>query len=181
MPELEEVLAELATLKQQVADQAEILAATANLQSEHAKLSELVADLQVKMKSQGGPGRMPKPTPKWHKLIEPGRETEREAEIGRLRGYYELIIPMLGGAQAHGIGPCWDKHVSSLMAMDVIAELYHTYFMGKRRPPSVLLTQSDLLVRQFPGLLQVMRDTTSKWCSNTEHLSLMHYGQGSAR
>ena len=40
----------------------------------------------------GKPGRMPKPTPQWHKLT----DEEREAELGKLRGYENEIIPLLG-------------------------------------------------------------------------------------
>jgi hypothetical protein len=151
----------LAAIEQRQRDQAAVLASLESLQKEHAKLSELVADLVVKTEK---PGRMPRPTPQWHSLT----DEERAAELGKLKGYEKEILPLLGHL-GKKLGPCWQQHPLACIALEIIGELWQTLFMTDRRPPSILHGQADFMIRVLPGLFDLIAKETNN-CTHSSGL-----------
>jgi hypothetical protein len=159
--EMEQVLTRLAELEQRQRDQGEILAATGEHADKLDQVSELVADLEVKVTAledieEDRKGRMPRPTPQWHALT----KEELDAELHKLNGYVTEIFPLLGHMVK--LGDCWRKHPLACMVMDVLGELYQCLFMGERRPPKLLNAQADYLIRVLPGLLRLLERETSQ-------------------
>jgi hypothetical protein len=143
------ILTRLAGLEQKYRDQAEVIAGLGGLSDQIETLDKLVSDLVVKAKREK-PGRMPRPTPKWHKLT----AEELDAERHKLRGYEQEIFPMLGHL-VH-VRDCWPYHPLACIVIEILGELYQCLFMTKRRPPALLNAQADFFIRVAPGLLALV-------------------------
>lgn len=156
--DMQAVLARLAELEQRQRDQADVLAAMAEVGEQVHQLSEHVADLTLRVgpaDEDDKPGRMPRTTPQWHKLT----KEELAAELHKLKGYENEILPLFGHLAK--IGPCWGKHPLACIVLDIFGEIYQCIFMTDRRSPKILMGQADFLIRVAPGLLQLaVRETT---------------------
>lgn len=163
---IDTVLAQVAELQQKVTDQGEILAAMEGLQEEHTKLSELVADLEVKVGSEDedddGPGRMPRPTPPfWDMTAE-----EREAYVGSIRGFVATVLEPVYPHYAKMLPACWPEHTYILTVLECFQEVWMVLYLAKRRKPKVLFGQADALTRLFPGFMTVITQEL-KNCTHT--------------
>lgn len=98
---------------------------------------------------------MPRPTPQWHTLT----KDELDAELHKLRGYQNEILPLLGHLVK--IGDCWEQHPLACIALEILGEIWQCIFMTERRPPSILHGQADFLTRVLPGLLNLIAKETT--------------------
>jgi hypothetical protein len=136
-----------------------VLARLGELEEKVSLLSGQLADTQLKValdddeddddEDEAKPGRMPRPTPQWHRLS----EEERAAELGKLRGFLREFGPLYGHMLR--LGKCWQQHPLAVMAIEIWGELHMLLFLGQRRKPSVLSGQAEALIRVVPGLLQL--------------------------
>ncbi|MGH3401499.1 MAG: hypothetical protein ACRDRJ_03120 [Streptosporangiaceae bacterium] len=168
MPDMDAVLQRMDELETRQRDQADVIASLGDVGDQVAQLSELLADLTLKVGLDGddeAPGRMPRPTPQWHKLT----TEELAAELHKLRGYEKEIIPLLGHMAK--LGSCWPKHPLACIVMDVFGELWQGLFQTDRRPPKILAQQADFLIRVAPGLLQLLAKETAN-CPKHDDLAV---------
>lgn len=153
----EAILARLAELEQRQRDQADVLASMSDLGGQVHQVSELLADLTMKVgldSEDDTPGRMPRPTPQWHKLT----KDELDAELHKLRGFVREFGPLYGHLLK--IGDCWPRHPLACIAIEIWGEYHQLLFTGDRRKPSILAGQVDALIRAVPGLLGVAAKET---------------------
>jgi hypothetical protein len=157
MPDdMQAVLARLETLETRQRGHADVLASMADLSSQVHQMSELLAEVVINIGPDGDePGRMPRPTPQWHKLT----TDELAAELHKLRGYEKEILPLLGHLAS--LGACWPKHPVACIVMDIFGELYQGLFMTDRRPPKILSAQADFMIRVLPGLMAIATKETA--------------------
>jgi hypothetical protein len=139
---------------------AAVLAQLAEQGSAITALQGQLADLQLKVgldEDKRERGRMPRPTPQWHRLT----EQEREAELSKLRGFLREFGPLYGHLLK--LGKCWQQHPLAVIAIEIACELHLLLFTGDRRPPSILSGQAEALIRVIPGLLQ-LADRETRTC-----------------
>ena len=136
---------------------AAVLAQLAEQAEQISALQAQLADLQLKAAlddDKTRPGRMPRPTPPWHRLT----RAERDAELMKLRGFVREIGPLYGHLVK--LGNCWQQHPLACVAIEVVGELHLLLFTADRRPPAMLYGQAEALIRVIPGLLQLAERET---------------------
>ena len=136
---------------------AAVLAQLAEQAEQISALQAQLADLQLKVAlddDKTKPGRMPRPTPQWHRLT----KAERDAELMKLRGFLREFGPLYGHLVR--LGKCWPEHPLACLAIEVLGELHLLLFTADRRPPAMLYGQAEALIRVIPGLLQLAERET---------------------
>jgi hypothetical protein len=164
----DDLLARLTELEKRQRDQADVIAGMADLGHQVHQVSELVAELAVRV-GDSKPGRMPRPTPQWHALT----TEELGAELHKLRGYEKEILPLLGHLAK--IGDCWPQHPLACICLEIMGEIWQCLFQTDRRPPSILHGQADFMIRVLPGLLGLISKETTN-CAHQSGLSSFRAG-----
>jgi hypothetical protein len=102
-------------------------------------------------------GYQPGPAPRWWQL----NGDDREAELGRLRGWVAQVYRPGYGQLAATLGPCWEHHPLCLYGLDLRAELWSVLYLQPARTPPVVSAQAEFQARIVPAIAeQLMIETT---------------------
>lgn len=102
-------------------------------------------------------GYKPGPAPRWWQL----NGDDREAELGRLRGWVAQVYRPGYGQLAATLGPCWEHHPLCLYGLDLLAELWSVLYIQPARTPPVVSAQAEFQARIVPAIAeQLMIETT---------------------
>jgi hypothetical protein len=158
LADLERVVAALgAGVRQQAERTAQLQAVEEALAALTAKISEVLPD------EQGSPRvYAPRPAPRWWNLS----GEEREAEIGRLRGFVEHVYRPGFGHLAARLRPCWESHDLCLYCLDIAAELHAVLYLQSRRTVPLLNGQAEYATRVLPALAGLMSAETRSGCQH---------------
>jgi hypothetical protein len=137
---------------------------TARLQALEEALATLTARVtEVLPDEQGSPRTyLPRPAPRWWNLT----GQAREAEIGRLRGFVDLVYRPGFGHLAARLRPCWPSHDLCLYCLDIAAELHAVLYLQARRTISLLNGQAEYATRMLPALADLMAAETRTGCQH---------------
>jgi hypothetical protein len=155
---LERLVTELGIGIRQQAGQAAQLQA---LEDAFAALAVRVAEV---LPDEQGASRVyaPRPAPRWWNLT----GTERQAEIGRLRGFVEHVYRPGFGHLAARLRPCWESHDLCLYCLDIAAELHAVLYLQSRRTVPLLNGQAEYATRVLPALADLMSVETRSGCQH---------------
>jgi hypothetical protein len=147
---------------------------TARLQVLEDALAALAARVAEVLPDEQGAPRVyaPRPAPRWWNLT----GTEREAEIGRLRGFVEHVYRPGFGHLAARLRPCWESHDLCLYCLDIAAELHAVLYLQSRRTVPLLNGQAEYATRVLPALADLMSVETRSGC---QHHDVMANGTAS--
>jgi hypothetical protein len=137
---------------------------TARLQVLEDALAALAARVAEVLPDEQGASRMyaPRPAPRWWNLT----GTEREAEIGKLRGFVEHVYRPGFGHLAARLRPCWESHDLCLYCLDIAAELHAVLYLQSRRTVPLLNGQAEYATRVLPALADLMSVETRSGCQH---------------
>jgi hypothetical protein len=155
---LERLVSQLgAGIRQQAGQAARLQALEEAMAALTAKVAEVLPDEQ-------GTARVyaPRPAPRWWNLS----GTERQAEIGRLRGFVEHVYRPGFGHLAARLRPCWESHDLCLYCLDIAAELHAILYLQSRRTASLLNGQVEYATRVLPALADLMSVETRSGCQH---------------
>ena len=155
LTELESRLGEkIGTVSGRVRDHDILLAGQETTTAKVAQLSELVADLAVKVAAQKpGGDHAPHINPRWWRLT----DAEKAAEVGRIRGWVNAIAkPWLG---AGSLPECVYEHDYALTLLDAACEMWGQLWLPERRTSTMAAAQCEYLTRVWPGIrAEVLRE-----------------------
>jgi hypothetical protein len=137
---------------------------TPRLQVLEDALAALAARVAEVLPDEQGASRVysPRPAPRWWNLT----GTEREAEIGRLRGFVEHVYRPGFGHLAARLRPCWESHDLCLYCLDIAAELHAVLYLQSRRTVPLLNGQAEYATRVLPALDDLMSVETRSGCQH---------------
>ena len=134
------------------------------LQAVEEALAALAARIAEVLPDEQGSSRVyaPRPAPRWWNLT----GTERQAEIGRLRGFVEHVYRPGFGHLAARLRPCWEAHDLCLYCLDIAAELHAVLYLQSRRTVPLLNGQAEYATRVLPALADLMSVETRSGCQH---------------
>jgi hypothetical protein len=136
----------------------------ARLQALEDAVAALAARVAEVLPDGQGASRVyaPRPAPRWWNLS----GTERQAEIGRLRGFVEHVYRPGFGHLAARLRPCWESHDLCLYCLDIAAELHAVLYLQSRRTVPLLNGQAEYATRVLPALADLMSVETRSGCQH---------------
>jgi hypothetical protein len=155
---LESRLAEkIGTISGRVADHDVLFADQEATAAKVDQVSELVADLVVKVgldKTKSGK-KLPYPTTRWWLLT----DEEKAAQVGRLRGWVDQIArPWLGAGR---MAQCVYLHNYALTLLDAAEAAWRSLWIPERRTPEIAAAQCEYLTRIWPAIrAEITRETS---------------------
>jgi hypothetical protein len=147
----------VAALAAMVNDLKGITASHAEALARLGHLDRQVADLAAR--TGGTPGdpaeyRPPAPPRLW-KLD----GAERDAAVGRLRGWVDQVYRPGYGHLAASLGDCWDQHPLCLYILDWLSELWSVLYLTPQRTAGTLAGQAEWHTRLLAAGEQLARET----------------------
>jgi hypothetical protein len=142
-----DIEARLAEVEQRQRAQGEILVALESVGVTVNQLSETVADLQLAAELDGSKDKVkPWMNPRWWRLT----DEEKEAELGRLRGWLDQVgSPLLGITR---LPDCLAEHMLVVLLIDAVSELFRCLYIPESRSMKIVAAQTELLIRVLPGI-----------------------------
>lgn len=164
---MEATLAQLAALRDEVADLADarardaarIRAQAGALRRRTRQLPVATARKAVRQQRRGAPGDAgayrPVPAPRWWQL----RGRERAAAVARLQAWVETVFRPGYGHLADQVGPCWAEHDSCLYQLAWLSEMHAVIFLA---PERLLASEADWHTRLLPAAVALMAEETGR-------------------
>lgn len=110
------------------------------------------------------PSYQPVPAPRWWQLT----ESEREAEVDRLRSWIEQVYWPGYGHLAAALPHCWHLHPLCLYTLDWLSELWSALYLTQERTASTLGAQAEWQTRLLPAAANQMAREASR-CDHRNH------------
>jgi len=146
--EMRDLHEKLGLLSGRVRDHDVLLAGHDKVAADLAQIREQLADIQMEIGlGDGQPKKSYKPhsNPRWWDL---GPDS-KEAEVGRLRGWYDDIARRFLGAK--GVPECVLEHDVTLLLLDAACEAWKTLWLPENRTAKTAAAQCEYLTRIWPS------------------------------
>jgi hypothetical protein len=110
------------------------------------------------------PAYQPVPAPRWWHLS----ESERQADVDRLRAWTEHVYQPGYGHLAAALPHCWHLHPLCLYTLDWLSELWSALHLTRERTASTLAAQAEWQTRLLPAAAGQMAREASR-CDHRNH------------